>query len=509
MKRVSLHKAKRLPLTIALLLAGVATAAFISNVLATPVGANDYLHEHLNTLAAASEADWVGDSVRLSAEDRQDLVKIITDTSQPNWTAAADAPVTGQALALAKKSACKTQVSSCRFDIRISQEFRELHINQDLRVANVSQKSLRVGFDSMPSVSDVRLMEIVDETRLFRFYQTQSGWVQKNSEVLKIEPLDKTEPQDIDNSRRKLAARFTKDFVGVNYYPASASWTDFWTEFPIIEIKSDLKLIQEMNANSVRVFINHAYFDDPDTQSDAKAKLKIFLDLCEESNIKALLTLFDLRPDYTLSNMESDLAHIDAVLSGISDHPSILGIDVKNQADLDFAGWGQGVVKGWLTVSLRHIQLQYPDLPVTVGWSQPSHALGLKDVVDFVTYHEYGHPNGFAGRLEAIKVGAIDKPVMITELGSTIWSPFRTKRSAETKQASRLQSQLEQSFAANGVFVWTLNDFEKVGSDVVGRRPWRKAQQKHFGLIRADDSGRPAKNILQSHATARAHKSKF
>ena len=503
MKTRSLHKAKRLPITIAVLLAGVATASFVSNFMTTPVITNDYLHDHLSNSATLSDTEWVGNSVRLPAQDRQKLVKIIDDVSRPNWTASAGAPVTGQALAAAKETACKTQLSSCRFDIRIAQKFRELHTNQDLRVANVSQKSLRVSFNSKPNVSDVKLMEMVEETRLFRFYQTQSGWVQKTLEVLEIEPLD------IDSRRRKFAARFTENFVGVNYYPASASWKDFWTKFPIIEIKSDLKLIQEMNANSVRIFINHAYFNHPDTQSDAKAKLKTFLDLCEESNIKALVTLFDLRPDYTLSNMESDLVHIDAVLSGVSDHPSVLGIDIKNQADLDFAGWGQGVVEGWLTVMLRHIQLEYPNLPVTVGWSQPSHALGLKDVVDFVTYHEYGNPNGFAGRLEAVKAKAINKPVMITELGSTIWSPFRTIRSAETKQASRLQSQLEQSFVANGVFVWTLNDFEKVGSDVVGRRPWRKAQQKHFGLIRADGSDRPAKNILQRHATARAHQSKM
>ena len=149
----------------------------------------------------------------------------------------------------------------------------------------------------------------------------------------------------------------------------------------------------------------------------------------------------------------------------------------------------------------RHIQVQYPDVPITVGWSNADSALGLKDVIDFVTYHEYGDVEGFADRLEAIKAEAGDKPVMITELGSTIWNPFRSTQSAEDKQASRLESQLQQSIAADGVFVWTLNDFDQVGSDVVGRRPWRKAQQRHFGLLRGDGSARPSKNVLQTHAT--------
>jgi endo-1,4-beta-mannosidase len=155
----------------------------------------------------------------------------------------------------------------------------------------------------------------------------------------------------------------------------------------------------------------------------------------------------------------------------------------------------------------RHIHSHYPDLPVTVGWSNPKSALGLKDVVDFVTYHEYGNVDGFAERLDFIKTKAHNKPVMITELGSTIWNPFRSTRAAEVKQASRLESQLAQSIAADGVFVWTLNDFDYVGNDIVGRRPWRKAQQKQFGLIRADGSARPAKNALQAHADKLASQS--
>ena len=497
------HMRKRFPTALAILLSGVAFAGFLSRVIEAPIGSSDYLHEHLTVPANMVDADW-GDanlnevSFNLQPEDRKALVSIIRRTERPNWTPGPTTPVTGQALYAAKDMSCAEKMTPCVLTVRLGREFNDTHTNRDFRVTNVKETSLRVTFNLDHEASEITIGGIENETRLFRFYQTQTGWVQNTSEVLEVEPLF------LENRDGAFKSKFSKGFVGVNYYPASASWKDFWTTFPVAEIKSDLHAIKTMKANSVRVFLNHAYFDDQTTQEQAKSKFRAFLDLCEAEDIKILVTLFDLRPDYTLSNLQQDVDHIDQVLSDVSDHPAILGVDIKNQADLDFEGWGQGLVEGWLTVMARHIQLTYPELAVTVGWSQPKSAMGLKDVVDFVTYHEYGNPAGFADRLEAIKAGVHEKPVMITELGSTIWSPFRTTRSAETKQASRLEHQLDQALEADGIFVWTLNDFEHVGSDVVGRRPWRKAQQRHFGLIREDGTARPSKNILEEHAVKRA-----
>ena len=58
--------------------------------------------------------------------------------------------------------------------------------------------------------------------------------------------------------------------------------------------------------------------------------------------------------------------------------------------------------------------------------------------------------------------------------------------------------QLDQVSKAHGIFVWTLNDFDYVSADVVGPLPWRRAQQKHFGLMRDDGTLRPAADVLIS-----------
>ena len=501
MKLYPLYKTKRVPIAIGTLLSGVVIAGFISGLIETPVGSNEYLHEHLTSSASRVDRSWAGNDFVLPVQDREKLTSIVTEFEQSIWTLAPDIAATGQALTGAKEAACLPSRQPCTVPFRFRRKYRELHTNKDLRIANVKETSLRVTFSSDPELETVSVAELAKETRLFRFYQTQNGWAQKTSEVLDEKVFD------FKDRTGKFDAKFSADFVGLNYYPASASWKEFWTDFPVEEIKSDLETISNMGANSVRVFLNHSYFDDEANQDEAKATLRTFLDLCLQVDVQVLLTLFDLRPDYTLSNMTRDVEHIDRVLADISTHSAILGIDIKNQADLDFHAWGQGVVEGWLTVMARYIQIQYPDLPVTVGWSTSNSALRLNGVVDFVTYHEYGSVNGFANRLNAIKSEVGEKPVMITELGSTVWTPFRSMRAAEVNQASRLRSQLNQTTAAHGVFVWTLNDFEHVGSDVVGRRPWRKAQQRHFGLLRTDGSPRPSKAVFELHAASVATQS--
>jgi len=164
--------------------------------------------------------------------------------------------------------------------------------------------------------------------------------------------------------------------------------------------------------------------------------------MCERKDIKVLVTLFDLRPNYTFSNWASDIIHIDSILSHIPNHNAVLAIDVKNQPDLDFENWGHGTVEAWLTVMARHIQMKYPNLAVTTGWSKAENAVRLKDVFDVITYHEYENPKNFEDRLNSIIAAIGEKPVMITELGSTIWRPPFIKRLGESAQAKRLESHI-------------------------------------------------------------------
>lgn len=474
---------KRFALALGLFLTGISFAGVLSTLMSAPQIKTDYLHEHLKELSADTPFIWTRTEFDLPDQDKLKIGQLITQADQDL--------LKEQARNQAHGIRCVSGQKNCVFPLRLSRRLTAEHLNQDFRVVNVKETSLRLNLQNLTEGDDFRLKDMAEETRILRFYQSQAGWIQNNLESVEVQP-------ERDFARHeKFKEAFSQRITGMNYYPATASWRDFWVDFPLNEITSDLAVMQDLNVNAIRIFLNHEYFEQAETQQDALDKLKVFLDLCENYNIQVLVTLFDLRPNYELSNWTADINHIKTVLSSIASHAAILAVDLKNQADLDFENWGEGRVEAWLTVMARHIHKTYPDLAVTIGWSSSEHALRLKDVVDVITYHEYQSPKGFEDRLRAIKAAAQGKPVMITELGSTIWHPPFIKKFTEKSQASRLAKQLNQAGPSNGVFVWTLNDFDYVGAEVVGPLPWRQAQQRHFGLRRPDGSLRPSANVLK------------
>lgn len=493
MHKFKAHIRKRLPLTMGVLLTGVAFAGALSNLIESPQQHNEYLHEHLTALTVDHKNIWESSELELPIQDRLKIATLITQTDNPTSPQGLDRFLTGQALKTSLESICLIGNQGCTKSIRINRHLSEDHMNSDNRVVNIEETSLRIDFKLGLDVEKVSLVGIFNETRILSFYQTQAGWLQNATRTIS------ETPKLFAANDRNFDVKFSNKFVGLNYYPASASWRDFWIKFPIDEIRFDIENAQRLNVNSLRIFLTHDYFNDVDTRVDALEKLQTFLDLCQEKDIQVLLTFFDLRPDYSLSNWASDIAHIDHILGDVAKHKAVLGVDLKNQPDLDFENWGEGLVETWLTVMARHIQSEYPSLAVTTGWSKAKNAARLHDVFDIVTYHEYENPEAFGHRLNTVIAQVGDKPVLITELGSTTWHPPFIESFGESAQASRLKTQLSQADPANGVFVWTLNDFDHVGNEVVGPFPWRQAQQRHFGILRSDGSRRPAAEILKTY----------
>lgn len=483
---------KRALMTILIMLMGVTLAAIIFASISEPKGDYDYLHAHLAPPQQARELDWGNSGNSLTREDRVKIAHIITQSERSDFSASQSLQLTGQALKQARAAACELQYQKCKVSVRLARQLDLSQLHGDFRVTNIKETSLRGLFEAKSGGLDIELKELAYETRLLRFYQTQNGWVQNTAEVLE------TAPPSFEGRLGQFDDKFSSPYTGLNYYPASASWKAFWMDFPIEEIEDDLKRARALNVDALRIFLNHEVFDTAASRPDALMKLNRFLDLCADHDMSVLITLFDLRPNYAIPNWSADIEHIDNILPSIVNHSAILGIDIKNQADLDFAHWGEGLVKGWLTIMARHIQLTYPEVAVTIGWSDPSRATGLHRVVDFVSYHEYRASEGLGARLDEVMKGVEGKPVMITEIGSTTWRPPFVGKFGERAQAKALQSQLDQAGRALGVFIWTLNDFDHVSADVVGPLPWRQAQQKHYGLLRKDKSLRPSADVLKA-----------
>jgi hypothetical protein len=74
---------------------------------------------------------------------------------------------------------------------------------------------------------------------------------------------------------------------------------------------------------------------------------------------------------------------------------------------------------------------------------------------------------------------------VITEFGTSsysgLWNPFGN---SEDNQAEYHKS-MQKLFSENKIqfMSWTLYDYTEIPKEVVGRLPWRKNAQKHFGFI--------------------------
>ena len=70
------------------------------------------------------------------------------------------------------------------------------------------------------------------------------------------------------------------------------------------------------------------------------------------------------------------------------------------------------------------------------------------------------------------------------------WDPF----GASEQEQADFYEQFQQKIKKNNIHFlsWTLYDFTKVPAAVVGKLPWRKHRQKHFGFIRKNGKKKAA-----------------
>lgn len=481
-----------------LLFAGILSVAVIGGAaitlhLSTPAVSYDYFIDALPKTQQDNITTWIDGNIahekKLSAKDKGAFIRIIEASDRGQHTTF-DRPVyidqAGDAVA---ESSCTVKFEFCDYSILIAREVTPNFVHGDMRIISLTEKALRITVRRDNSAETISILSTDHQTRNIRFMFTLGGWVQKTSEVTSNAPLrnhDKT-------------LELSEKLSGINYYPSSAPWNEFWTEFPEDEILKDLLLIKNLGGNSVRIFLNHADFTAAESKDLSKARLIRFLNFCEDYDIKVVVTLFDLRPQYQMSNWAQDAKYVDDIVGQIGDHPALFAIDLKNQADLDFENWGQDSVTTWLGIMAHSARAANPDIKLTIGWSDYLAVDAMTTNIDFISYHDYRDLDDLSSRLSYVKAKANGKPVMITEIGTTRWSPFSTKGKSAKKQAQRLQTQLSGLNSADGIFVWTLNDFDHVSTDVVGRRPWRRKQQQHFGLYNVDGAPLPAAQIFKNH----------
>lgn len=292
-----------------------------------------------------------------------------------------------------------------------------------------------------------------------------------------------------------------KDIRGVNYYPQKCAWNMYGDCFNVEDISADLEIISESELNAVRLFIPYEDFGSAHVLKERVERLTTVLDLLEENNLKAVVTLFDFYGNYDVLDWTLNQRHLEQVITPLKNHNAILAWDIKNEPDLDFESRGQVDVLAWLREMIGYVKSLDSKHPVTIGWSSPEAGAWLRNQVDFVSFHYYKSAGKFEEQYMTLKDKVDDKPIVLQEFGISsyrgLWNPFGP---SEEDQADYYK-EMQNIFKTNNVqfMAWTLYDFEDIPVSVVGRLPWRKHMQKKYGFIDVNGRKKPAFKFISKH----------
>ena len=289
---------------------------------------------------------------------------------------------------------------------------------------------------------------------------------------------------------------------GVNYYPTDSPWRKFWQDFTVETVSSDLDRIKNLGGNVVRIFLSYDDFLDPDRAPDNLGRLSQLLELAEAKNLWVIPTLFDLKPSFGPGTWARDSDYLASVLPVLSLSKRIAFIDLKNEADLDFKAHDEAEVRAWLRTMVMVVREGAPGIPVSIGWSSSDSAGVLVDVLDVVSYHEFGGRSDARVGLRRARALANGLPVIVSEVGASAYTLAMGFPGSETKQSRTLRDRMKQLEGSDGILVWTLFDFDEVDASVIGLSPWRRNLQSAFGLYKADGTEKPAARAVRQAFTS-------
>ncbi len=283
---------------------------------------------------------------------------------------------------------------------------------------------------------------------------------------------------------------------GINYYPQSFAFKDFWINYDSSQIEKDFKLIKKLNFNAVRIFINYEQFGKGNVIPEMLERLDHLMSVAESNGIGVFLTLFDFNSDFNLFNFTSTDRQLEIILTSLKDKKGLLAYDLKNEPDIDYNYQDSTLVNQWLSFIVKKAKLYDPNTPITIGWANADNATFLNSKLDFVSFHFYKKSGLLKPDLDRLKL--CNKPIVVSEFGKSDYQsliiPIWNSKNLVFRQISDISKILTKEKISS--FYWTLYDFKEVSSDVAGRWPWQKEPQKHFGLLDLNGNTKETSSII-------------
>lgn len=326
------------------------------------------------------------------------------------------------------------------------------------------------------------------ETNTYQFLLLLEDGFWKIRQILKINPAKEV----AKNNNKTLLKNKIK---GINYYPKNTPWDMFGDNFDIEIIKNDFKLIQSTSLNTIRIFIQYQDFGESEVKPEKIKKLKEVLNAAKEHNLKVMITLFDFYGNYSVLDWNLNNKHAKTIVNSVKNHEALLAWDLKNEPNLDFKNRGKQRVIAWLTQMLYYVKSLDPNHPITIGWSNTESATILSEDLDFVSFHYYLDLNQLSKNYKILKNKIPEKTIVLQEYGLSdyrgFWKPFGYSEEDQAQYHQQFQNIAKKDSIP--FLSWTLYDFKKIPKAVVGKLPWRKHHQKHFGFVKTD--GTPKKSF--------------
>jgi hypothetical protein len=302
--------------------------------------------------------------------------------------------------------------------------------------------------------------------------------------------------------------------LGLNYYPKDYPWQKFWTEFDPAFVSQELDLMKTANINTIRIFIWHEpFFSSGIPDETYFDRLDAFLQLCEDRDLRVIVTLNDL-PDVNL--LYTDYSRYDPemqyIVSRYKENPTVLAWDLKNEGDQDYNegdqdydAFGRDTVVQWLEHASNLVKTYDPNHLITAGWWQS--AEDTIPYVDFVSFHHWLPKTDLLAQIEGLRA-ATTKPLVMEEFGLHTWPDRPGDPHNEEDQAVFIKEHLEVAAQEDiaGSLIWSAFDFPLQATCHTIMDPdcaMGESFQNHMGIWRADYSAKPAvQAIAQPHSVA-------
>ncbi len=520
------NRTKEIVFTIVVLFMTVSAIAFIGNVLYyNHSGAdrssalrhdptlNDYNQPYLQWLEPSNKL--IG---HMSEEGRNVMIKdYLTNWKLSNFSLYEDASVgLSDYYTHDRYEKIKDEIPSGLKSLH----FKRADLSHHIKINFISADGELVNFTDYDVEEKYQLLDKKDKNKIIsRFDQTDSYnvtillddgyWRVKSKQRIPSTPQDYRDTS-ITHTQRGIAqvseGRFTVDGLpfypkGINYYPKDSPWELFGEKYNPEIIDSDFKKVREMGFNTVRVFLNFHDFIGLTKFSTHLHQLHDLLGAADKNNVKVILTLFDFMGNYNLENYSTTDRQVEDLFRSLHTSPSIFAIDIKNEPDIDYYHHDRESVRDWLAFMIDRVRRYDPNHLITIGWAYPENADYLAEEVDFVSFHSYRDPEVLKTDIVSLRDKLpTDKIIVLEEFGKTsykgIWNLYQSSSDDQKEYYTQVLDLLKEE---NIPFVlWSLYDYKKVPTKVVGRKPWHREPQKNYGILDSEGNAKGVVSLLTS-----------